>query len=125
PMGTKGARLTSSISLPGRFLVYMPTSNHLGISRRIESAEERARLRSTLNELRPKMGGFIVRTACEGISRRDLERDIAFLTKTWASILKRNESSPPGTMLYSDLDVAMRCVRDLFSSEVDRLWCDE
>jgi ribonuclease G len=125
PMGTKGARLTSSISLPGRFLVYMPTSNNLGLSRRIESAEERARLRGILTEMRPQQGGFIVRTACEGVSRREIQRDVAFLTKTWASILKQNEKSSPASMLYSDLDVALRTVRDLFSSEVDRLWCDE
>jgi ribonuclease G len=125
PMGTKGARLTSSISLPGRFLVYMPTSNNLGLSRRIESAEERARLRAILSETRPQQGGFIVRTACEGVSRREIQRDVAFLTKTWASILKKNEKSPPASMLYSDLDVALRTVRDLFSSEVDRLWCDD
>jgi len=125
PMGTKGARLTSSISLPGRFLVYMPTSNNLGLSRRIESAEERNRLRSILSELRPQQGGFIVRTACEGVSRREIQRDVAFLTKTWATILKKNEKSSPASMLYSDLDVALRTVRDLFSSEVDRLWCDD
>ncbi len=125
PMGTKGARLTSSISLPGRFLVYMPTSNNLGLSRRIESAEERARLRGILTEMRPQQGGFIVRTACEGVSRREIQRDVAFLTKTWASILKKNEKSPPASMLYSDLDVALRTVRDLFSSEIDRLWCDD
>ncbi len=125
PMGTKGARLTSSISLPGRFLVYMPTSNHLGISRRVESADERARLRGILNETRPAQGGFIVRTACEGVSRREIQRDVAFLTKTWASILKKNEKSPPASMLYNDLDVALRTVRDLFSSEVDKLWCDD
>jgi ribonuclease G len=125
PMGTKGARLTSSISLPGRYLVYTPTSNHLGVSRRIASAQERARLRAAVNEARPPQGGFIVRTACEGLSRRDIQRDVAFLTKTWASILKKSEKSPPASMLYSDLDVALRTVRDLFSSEVERLWCDD
>ncbi len=103
----------------------MPTSNNLGLSRRIESAEERARLRGILTEMRPQQGGFIVRTACEGVSRREIQRDVAFLTKTWASILKKNEKSPPASMLYSDLDVALRTVRDLFSSEVDRLWCDD
>jgi ribonuclease G len=125
PMGTKGARLTSSISLPGRYLVYTPTSGHLGVSRRIASAEERARLRTAVKELRPPQGGFIVRTACEGLSRRDIQRDIAFLTKTWTSILKKSEKCAPATMLYSDLDVALRTVRDLFSSEVERLWCDD
>jgi len=125
PMGTKGARLTSSISLPGRHLVFTPTSNHIGVSRRIASAEERARLRADVGELRPPQGGFIVRTACEGVSRREIQRDVAFLTKLWASILRKHESMPPASILYSDLDVALRVVRDMFSSEVDRLWCDD
>lgn len=125
PMGTKGARLTSSISLAGRYLVYTPTSDHLGISRRIESAEERSRLRAIVNELRPPQGGFIVRTACERVSRREIHRDIAFLTKTWESILKKAEKSTPPAILFTDLDVALRTVRDLFSSEVERFWCDE
>jgi ribonuclease G len=125
PMGTKGARLTSSISLPGRHLVFTPTSNHIGVSRRIASAEERARLRADVSELRPPQGGFIVRTACEGVSRREIQRDVAFLTKLWASILRKNESMPPASILYSDLDVALRIVRDMFSSDVDKLWCDD
>jgi ribonuclease G len=125
PMGTKGARLTSAISLPGRYLVYTPTSNHVGVSRRIASAEERARLRAVVNELRPPQGGFIVRTACEGLSRREIQRDIAFLTKLWSSIVAKSERSAPASILYNDLDVALRTVRDLFSSEVDRLWCDD
>ncbi|HTW88306.1 MAG TPA: Rne/Rng family ribonuclease [Candidatus Binataceae bacterium] len=125
PMGTKGARLTSSISIPGRHVVFTPTNPHLGISRRIESAEERKRLRDAVNELRPAQGGFIVRTACEGVSKRDIQRDISFLTKLWTSILKKTETSGPATALYSDLDLALRAVRDLFSSEVDKLWCDD
>ncbi|MBF6569098.1 MAG: Rne/Rng family ribonuclease [Candidatus Binataceae bacterium] len=125
PMGTKGARLTSSISIPGRHLVYTPTNNHLGISRRIESAEERNRLRTALIELRPPQGGFIVRTACEGVSKREIQRDVSFLTKLWSSILKKSETTGPATVLYNDLDVALRTVRDLFSSEVDKLWCDD
>ncbi|HVN64606.1 MAG TPA: Rne/Rng family ribonuclease [Candidatus Binataceae bacterium] len=125
PMGTKGARLTSSISLPGRHLVFTPASNHIGVSRQIASAEERGRLRAAVSELRPPQGGFIIRTACEGMSKRDIQRDISFLTKLWASILRKNEGGPTATILYSDLDVAMRVVRDLFSPEVDRLWCDD
>ncbi|MGH8011665.1 MAG: Rne/Rng family ribonuclease [Candidatus Binataceae bacterium] len=125
PLGTKGARLTSFISLPGRHLVYTPTSNHIGISRRIESADERGRLRGAVNELRPPQGGFIVRTACEGVSRREIQRDVSFLTKLWTSIVKLAETSPPATLLYSDLDIALRIVRDLFSSDLERLWCDD
>jgi ribonuclease G len=125
PIGTKGARLTSFISLPGRHLVYTPTSNHIGISRRIESAEERARLRAAVRELAPAQGGFIVRTACDGVSKREIQRDVAFLTKLWSSVVKLSETSPPAALLYSDLEVALRVVRDLFSSEIDRLWCDD
>jgi ribonuclease G len=125
PMGTKGARLTSSISLPGRHLVYMPTSGHVGVSRRIGSAEERARLRAAVKELGRVQGGFIVRTACEGVSKREIQRDANFLTRLWRSILAKSESSPPASILYSDLDVALRTVRDLFSSEIDKLWCDD
>ncbi len=125
PMGTKGARLTSSISLPGRHLVYMPTSGHVGVSRRIGSAEERARLRTAVKELGRVQGGFIVRTACEGVSKREIQRDANFLTRLWGSVLSKNETSPPASILYSDLDVALRTVRDLFSSEIDKLWCDD
>jgi len=125
PMGTKGARLTSSISLPGRHLVYMPTSGHVGVSRRIGSAEERARLRAAVKELGRVQGGFIVRTACEGVSKREIQRDANFLTRLWASIVAKSETSPPASILYSDLDVALRTVRDLFSSEIDKLWCDD
>jgi ribonuclease G len=125
PIGTKGARLTSFISLPGRHLVYTPTSNHIGISRRIESAEERARLRAAVRELAPEQGGFIVRTACDGVSKREIQRDGTFLTKLWSSIIKLSETCPPAGLLYSDLAVALRVVRDLFASDIDRLWCDD
>jgi ribonuclease G len=124
PMGTKGARLTSFISLPGRHLVFTPTSSRVGISRRIESREERARLREAVKEFAPH-SGFIVRTACEGVSKREVQRDVAFLTKLWASIVKRAESSRPPVLLHDDLAVSLRIVRDLFSSDVERLHCDD
>ena len=125
PLGTKGARLTSFVSIPGRHLVYTPTSSHIGISRRIESAQERARLRAAVKEIRPEQGGFIVRTVCEGLSKREIQRDISFLTKLWASVVKRSEESPAASLLYNDLDVALRVVRDLFASDVEKLWCDD
>ncbi|MBV8808997.1 MAG: Rne/Rng family ribonuclease, partial [Acidobacteriaceae bacterium] len=125
PIGSKGARLTSFISLPGRHLVYTPSSKHIGISRRIESTEERARLRTAVKELGASNGGFIIRTACEGVSKREIQRDVSFLTKLWSSIVKAGENTSPASLLYSDLDVALRIVRDLFSSEIDRLWCDD
>jgi ribonuclease G len=124
PIGTKGPRLTSFISVPGRHLVYMPTSNHLGISRRIESSEERNRLRSIVSEVRPPQGGFIIRTACEGVSKREMVQDVNFLTRLWADVVKKAESQPPASLLYADLDLALRAIRDLFSSDTDRLWCD-
>jgi ribonuclease G len=124
-MGTKGARLTSFISMPGRHLVFTPTSGRIGISRRIESREERARLRAAVKELAPPQGGFIVRTACEGMNKREVQRDVSFLTKQWASIVKRAESSRPPTLLYDDLAVSLRIVRDLFSSDVEKLHCDD
>jgi ribonuclease G len=125
PIGTKGSRLTSFISLPGRHLVYMPTTNHLGMSRRIDSGEERNRLRSIVNEVRPQQGGFIIRTACEGVSKREIQQDVTFLTRLWADVVKKAENQPPATLLYADLDLALRAIRDLFSSDVDRLWCDD
>jgi ribonuclease G len=124
PIGTKGSRLTSFISLPGRHLVYMPTTNHLGMSRRIESAEERNRLRSIVNEVRPPQGGFIIRTACEGVAKREIQQDVTFLTRLWADLVKKSESQPPPNLLYADLDLALRSIRDLFSSDIERLWCD-
>jgi ribonuclease G len=124
PIGTKGSRLTSFISLPGRHLVYMPTTNHLGMSRRIESAEERNRLRSIVNEVRPPQGGFIIRTACEGVAKRDIQQDVTFLTRLWADAVKKADTQPPASLLYADLDLALRSIRDLFSSDVERLWCD-
>ncbi|MGO9058633.1 MAG: Rne/Rng family ribonuclease [Candidatus Binataceae bacterium] len=124
PIGTKGSRLTSFTSLPGRHLVYMPTTNHLGMSRRIESAEERSRLRSIVNEVRPPQGGFIIRTACEGVSKREIQQDVNFLTRLWADVVKKAETQPSASLLYADLDLALRSIRDLFSSDVERLWCD-
>lgn len=125
PMGTKGARLTSMISLPGRYLVYTPTSGRTGVSLRIESGEERARLRAAVKECAPPQGGFIVRTACEGVNKREIQRDVAYLTKLWTTIVKRAESSRSPALLYDDLEVSLRIVRDLFSSEVERLYCDD
>jgi ribonuclease G len=125
PIGSKGARLTSFISLPGRYLVYTPSSKHIGISRRIESAEERARLRAAVKELGALHGGFIIRTACEAVSKREIQRDASFLTKLWSSIVKAGENTAPASLLFSDLDVALRIVRDLFASDIERLWCDD
>ena len=124
PMGTKGARCTSYVSLPGRNLVFMPTVNHVGISRRIGTDKERKRLRSIIDSMRPEGAGFIVRTVAEGVSEKDLRGDMEFLIKLWNSILKRNGQSKSPSLLYNDLDLLLRTVRDLFTADVDKLIID-
>ncbi|MFC1532519.1 ribonuclease E/G [Thermodesulfobacteriota bacterium] len=124
PMGTKGARLTSYISLPGRHLVLLPTVNHIGVSRRIEDQEERERLRNIVQEIRPDESGFIVRTVSKGANKSKLKSEMDFMLKLWANIQDRMaKSSIPG-LLYMDLTVSLRAVRDLFTREVDRLIID-
>jgi ribonuclease G len=124
PIGNKGARVTSYISIPGRHLVLMPTVNHIGVSRRIEDPEERERLRSMMQEIRPDELGFIVRTVSEGADQAKLKSEMDFLLRLWNSVQKRmaNLSSP--VLLYRDLTISLRSVRDLFTQEVDRLIID-
>ncbi len=124
PMGSKGARVTAHISLPGRHLVLMPGTRHLGISRRIEDPEERDRLRAIVEAERPAEGGFIVRTACEGASRRDIHDDIRFLTRLWGRIRKTAAGVTAPALIHQDLDLALRTVRDLFTADVERLTID-
>jgi len=125
PIGTKGARITSYISLPGRHLVFMPTVDHVGISRRIVGEKERKRLREIVDEIRPPGMGFIVRTVAEGQRQEILRADMEFLLKLWEDIVRRNEEASAPALLYEDLDLSLRAVRDLFSSDVDRLIVDE
>jgi ribonuclease G len=124
PIGTKGARSTSYVSLPGRNLVFMPTVNHVGISRRIASDKERKRLRAIVDSMRPEGAGFIVRTVAEGVSEKELRADMEFLIKLWNSILKKNQTAKAPALLYNDLDLLLRTVRDLFTPEVDKLIVD-
>jgi ribonuclease G len=124
PMGTKGARITSYVSLPGRHLVFMPTVDHIGISRRIQSDKERKRLRDVVESMRPKGAGFIVRTVAESVPEADLRADMDFLIKLWNETLRRNERARAPSLLYSDLDLLLRTVRDLFTDEVDTLIVD-
>jgi ribonuclease G len=124
PIGTKGARLTSHISLPGRHLVLMPNVNHIGISRRIEDPLERERLRNIIQELRPGTLGFIVRTASEGADRGKLRSEMDFLQKLWASIQEKMARASGTGLLHKDLTISLRSVRDLFTREVDRLVID-
>ncbi len=124
PLGTKGARLTSHVSLPGRHLVLMPTVNHIGVSRRIEDPDEREKLRSSIQDIRPNDYGFIARTVSEGADKNKLKSEMNFLLKLWTSIQERMaKSSNPG-LLHKDLSISLRSVRDLFTREVDRLIID-
>ena len=124
PIGTKGARLTSHISIPGRHLVLMPTVNHIGVSRKIEDKEERLRLKETIQEIRPSDLGFIVRTVGEGAFKEKLKSEMDFLVKLWSNIqVKMEKRSSPG-LLHKDLSISLRAVRDLFTREVDRLIID-
>jgi len=124
PLGNKGARLTSHISLPGRHLVLMPTVNHIGVSRRIEDKEERERLKGMMHKIRPDSLGFIVRTVAEGGTREKLAAEMEFLLKLWSSIQGRMEKGTSPGLLYKDLSISLRAVRDLFTREVDRLIID-
>ena len=124
PLGTKGARITSHISLPGRHLVYMPTVDHIGISRRIENEEEKDRLRQIVEEIRPLGTGFIVRTAAEGKSDEDLLADMEFLVGLWQDISRRRENRSAPALIHSDLDVTSKVLRDILTEDVDRIVVD-
>lgn len=124
PLGTKGARLTSHISLPGRHLVLMPTVNHIGISRRIEDKEERERLKGIIKKIRPGPLGFIVRTVAEDGTEKKLEAETGFLLKLWGNIQGKMEKGTSPGLLHKDLSISLRAVRDLFTKEVDRLIID-
>jgi ribonuclease G len=124
PIGTKGARLTSYITLPGRYLVFMPMVDHIGVSRRIVNEEERQRLKDIVREAKQPGVGFIVRTVSEGVDRHELHSDMAFLTKLWEDIQKKSAALPASALVHPDLNIILRTVRDLFTSEVDRLIID-
>ena len=124
-LGTKGARITSFISLPGRYLVYMPQVNHIGVSRRIRDAAERDRLRRILRTLRPvNGGGFIVRTAGEGRGEEEFGQDIQFLVRLWQQIQTRFSQAAPRTAVHEEGDLVFRVVRDQFTADVDEILID-
>jgi Rne/Rng family ribonuclease len=125
PIGKKGARITSHIALPGRFLVYMPTVNHTGVSRKISSEEERQRLkRIIISERENGQGGFIVRTAASGASEEDLRADIRFLKNLWHEIKTRSEEAKAPALIYHDLNVVERVLRDQVTSDFSAIWVD-
>jgi len=124
PIGTKGARISSFISLPGRFLVLMPKSDHIGISRRIEDEAERERLRNSVFNLRTNSHGYIVRTAAEGEPQEKLASEMSFLNNLWADIQKKYEKAPTPSKLHQEISVSLRAVRDLLIHEVEKLVID-
>jgi ribonuclease G len=125
PIGKKGARITSHIALPGRFLVYMPTVNHTGVSRKISSEDERQRLkRIIISERENGHGGFIVRTAAQGAAEEDLRADIRFLKGLWSEIKSRADNGKGPTLIYHDLNVVERVLRDQVSSDFSAIWVD-
>src|SRR5687767_7575688 len=128
PIAKKGARITSHIALPGRFLVYMPTVEHVGVSRKIESDSERQRLRKLIQVIRAEedipSGGFIVRTAGVGISEKDLREDVRYLVRTWLDIRAAAEKSKPASLVHKDLDLVQRILRDQLSDDFTAIRVD-
>jgi len=124
PMGTKGARISAYVSLPGRFLVLMPNSDHIGISRRIEDEAERARLKAMVEKLRTEDFGYIVRTAADGEQEEKLAYEMGFLNNLWKNIQKKFETAPAPSLLHQELSISLRAVRDLLIQEVEKLVID-
>jgi ribonuclease G len=124
PLGTKGARVTSFISIPGRYVVYMPQARHVGVSRRIRDERERDRLRATLRAQALPPGGFIMRTNSEGKGEAEFAADVEFLGRLWSQIHTRFEQASSPAVLHEEGDLIFRVVRDLFSPEVDEFVVD-
>ena len=123
PMKTKGARLTTEISLPGRFVVFVPHGDGLGVSRRIED-DERNRLKAIVKEIAPKQGGVIVRTAAEGASADDIALDLDFLQRLWKTIEDRAKGTNAPALIYQEAELPLRVTRDLFTGDFERLLVD-
>ena len=121
PVGTKGARITSQITIPGRFLVLMPTVEHVTVSRRIPEGEERQRLLTLARELKPEGMGLIVRTVGEGAAKEELLQDRAQLLRIWETISRRYAKGGPKGVIYEDLALSQRILRDIFASDCNRL----
>ena len=125
PLGKKGARITSHVALPGRFLVYMPTVNHIGVSRRISSADERSRLRRLVTDAKASFpGGFIVRTAADGAPDEEIRSDVEFLGRTWEKIRTQSEPRKSPALLHRDLNLVERILRDYVNNDYTAIWID-
>ncbi|MEW6440432.1 MAG: Rne/Rng family ribonuclease [bacterium] len=124
PLGTKGPRVTMHASLPGRYLVFMPTVNHIGISRRIEDEKERQRLKKIIQKIKPPFSGFIIRTVSMGRSEKELKADMDYLMKLWEEIQSRKDQVAAPALLHQDLNLTLRLIRDIFTPDVTRLVID-
>ncbi len=127
PLGSKGARLITNLSIPSRHLVFMPSLSSISISQKIEDEDERERLRALIEEITDDTtlpGSFIIRTAAEGANAEALKADVRFLTRLWHDIQERIKSTPPGMLIHEDLPLFLRAVRDLVNPEVDKLRID-
>ncbi|MBM4360489.1 MAG: Rne/Rng family ribonuclease [Deltaproteobacteria bacterium] len=125
PIGTKGARVSSHVSLAGRYVVYLPTVEHIGISKRIGSEKERARLREVIESVKPPTGGLVVRTVAESLTKKGLKNDIGYLVRLWDEIIKaRDAASKAPTELYEELDLVLKTARDLFTDDVAKIIID-
>jgi Rne/Rng family ribonuclease len=125
PLGKKGARITSHVALPGRFLVYMPTLDHNGVSRKIASAEERSRLRHLVNDAKGTAGGgFIVRTAASTADPAEVRADVEFLTRTWVEIKARSDQKKAPALVHRDLNLVQRILRDYITPDFGAIWVD-
>ncbi len=132
PIGSKGARVSSHVSLPGRYVVYLPTVEHVGISKRIGNDKERGRLRQVIEAMKPAKGGLVVRTVAEGLTKKGLKNDIGYLVRLWDEISRKKEeaektrssNNTKPTLLYEELDLVLKTARDLFSEDVERIIID-
>jgi len=125
PIGTKGARVTSHVSLPGRYVVYLPTVEHVGVSKRIGSARERARLRDVVEPMKPPTGGIIVRTVAEGLTKKSLKADIGYLVKLWEDVSNKKEGARAPAILCTELDLVLKTARDLFTDDIESIVIDD
>ncbi|HXH61151.1 MAG TPA: Rne/Rng family ribonuclease, partial [Fimbriimonadaceae bacterium] len=125
PRGTKGARVTTRISLPGRYVVLMPEGNHLGVSKRIEDRKERDRLRRIGEKLIPEGFGLVLRTECEGRTQTELKADIQFLQQLWSQVIEAAKRQRAPAVVHRDQTLLYRTIRDVFGDEIDRLVIDD
>jgi len=124
PLGTKGARVTTHITLPGRYLVFMPTVDHIGISRKIEDKTERNRLRDLIEGLKKQSLGYIVRTVGEGRKEKHFLADIEYLSKLWEKILVKSDNCSAPYLVHRELDILLKTLRDIYTNDVDQLLID-